>query len=234
MIAIISKNITFLSDFGNAHQAFLTDQFIDKSSSFYRPMGTLSYMVDIQLSGGNNTWMYHLSNILLLGAIACSLFLLLKRFLIPPKLALLSTLIYCAHPLFVSTIAFIPNRGELLLAFFSLLSFLFFIEFLQKRKIIYLFLNWAAFTIALFCKETAAFLPFLFIIYYFTFHSEKRFEKKYLFIIVLYAVSGFFWFWLRSKAIGGIQIRNDVFGLTALLLNLRIIPEIFSKVFFTH
>ena len=66
-------------------------------------------MIDILLSGGNNTWMYHLSNILLLGLIACLLFLLLKKFLIPPNLALLSTLIYCAHPLFVSTMALIPN-----------------------------------------------------------------------------------------------------------------------------
>ena len=151
--------------------------------------------------------MYHLSNILLLGLISCLLFLLLKRFLIPPKLALLSTLIYCAHPLFVSSIAWIPARGDLLLTFFSLLSFLFFIEFLQKEKIIYLFLNWVAFTIALFCKETAAFLPFLFIIYFFTFHTEKRFEKKYLFMIILYAVSGIFWFWLRSKQLEIIQIR---------------------------
>jgi len=228
---IILNNITFLSDFGNAHQAFLTDAFIVKSSSFYRPLQTLSYMVDIQLSGGNNTWMYHLSNILLLGLIACSLFLLLKRFLIPPKLALLSTLVYCAHPLFVSSIAWIPARGDLLLLFFSLLSFLFFIELLQKGKIIYLFLHWAAFTIALFCKETAAFLPFLFIIYYFTFSSAKRFEKKYLFNIMLYAISGIFWFWLRSKAIGGYSNPTDVPASIAILSNLPTIPESLAKFF---
>jgi tetratricopeptide (TPR) repeat protein len=227
---IISKNINFLSDFRNAPQAFLTDAFLGKINHFYRPLQTLSYMADICLSGGNNTWMYHLTNILLLGLIACLLFLLFRKFLIPLKLALLSTLIYCAHPLFISSTAWIPARGDLLLALFSLLSFLFFIEHLQKRKVIYLFLNWLTFTIALFCKETAAFLPFLFIIYYCTYSFEKRFGKKYLLNIVLYTISGIFWFWLRSIATGNLSNQNDV-GLIILVSNLRIISESLARFF---
>ena len=228
---LIIKNINFLKNFGNIHQAFLTDAFIIKTSLFYRPLQTSSYMVDIQLSGVNNAWMFHLTNILLFGFIACSLFLLLKKFLIPTKIALLGTLIYCVNPLFVSSIAWIPARGDLMLTLFSLLSFLFFIEFTEKKKILYLFLNWAAFTIALFCKETAAFLPFLFIIYSFTFSNEKLFDKKYLLNIFLYAISGILWFWLRSNAIGGNYDLNDKYGLEAILLNLPSIPESLSKFF---
>src|ERR1035437_2093735 len=156
---IIINNITFLSNFRNAPQAFLKDAFLEKGIHLYRPMQTLSYMADIRLSGGNNTWMYHLTNILLLGLIACLLFLLFRKFLVPLKLALLSTLVYCVHPLFTSSIAWIPARGDLLLTFFSLLSFLFFIEHLQKKKVIYLFLHWLTFTLALFCKENAISLP---------------------------------------------------------------------------
>ena len=118
--SIISDNIGFLSHLKNAPQAFLTNAFIGTPSSFYRPLQTLSYMIDIQLSGINDPWMFHLSNILLLGLISCSLFLLIKQFLIPQKLALLSTLIYCVHPLFVSSIAWIPARGDLQLTLFSL------------------------------------------------------------------------------------------------------------------
>ena len=229
---IITKKYTFLSDLGNARKAFLTDAFADKSSSFYRPLQTLSYMADIKLSGGNKNWMYHLSNVLLLGAISCLLFLLFRRLLIPPKLALLSTLVFCAHPLFVSSVAWIPARGDLLLLMFSLISFLFFIEFLQKKKIIYLLLNWAAFTIALFCKETAALLPLLFILYYYAFIPEKRFGKRYFFIIIIYAVSGIFWLWLRSIAIGGIvSNKNYSVDIIPLLANLRTIPESLAKFF---
>ena len=228
---IITNNIAFLNDFRNAPRVFLTDAFLVKSSNFYRPLQTLSYMADIQLSRENNTWMYHLTNILLLGFIACSLFLLLRKFSVPIKSALLGTLVYCSHPLFISTVAWIPARGDLLLTFFSLLSFLFFIEHLQKKKPIYLFLNWITFTIALFCKETAAFLPFLFIVYYLTFSSEKRFVKKYLVSIVLYAVSGIFWFWLRSIALRNSSDMNE-YGLKALISNLQIIPESLAGFFF--
>jgi len=228
---IISKNITFLSNFKNLHQSFLTDAFIIKISPFYRPMQTLSYMMDIKLSGVHDTWMFHLSNILLLGLIACSLFLLLRKFSIPPKLSLYGTLVYCVHPLFVSSVAWIPARGDLQLTFFSLLSFLFFIEFLQKKKNLYLILNWAAFTIALFCKETAILLPLLFIIYFFTFSSEKHFEKKYIFLIMLYGISGILWFCLRSNAIRAFSYPSGQFGLAAVLSNLQAIPESLSMFF---
>ena len=228
---IILNNLPFLSDFHNAHLAFLTDAFIGKSSSFYRPMQTLTYMTDIQLSGGNNAWMYHLSNVLLLGLISCVLFLLLRKFSIQVKPALLGTLIYCSHPLFVSTVAWIPARGDLLLTLFSLLSFLFFIEHLQKKKNEYLYLHWATFTIALLCKETAIFLPFLFVLYYFLFSFEKRFEKKYLLNFLLYAISGMLLLLLRVKAIGGFSNKNDEVGLMSALSNLQTIPESLAMFF---
>lgn len=237
---LIQKNISFLKDFNNAPHAFLTDAFTDRSSYFYRPVQTLSYMVDIHLSGENKTWMYHLSNILLLGFIACLLFLLLRRFKTPIKLALLSTLVYCVHPLFVSSVAWIPARGDLQLMLFSLLSFLLLIDFLQNKKITYLILHWITFTIALYCKETAIFLPLLFILYYFLFSTEKHFEKKYFIIIGLYAISGIFWLWIRTKAIGDLSSSNEVLsilgrnnevGLTPILRNLQTIPESLTNLF---
>ena len=237
---ITAGNIAFLSDFRNAPQAFLTDAFLVKSSHFYRPMLTLSYMADIHLSGGNNVWMYHLTNIFLFGLISCLLFLLLRKFLIPLKLALLSTLIYCAHPLFISFTAWIAARADLLLLFFSLLSFLFFIEHLQTKKGIYLFLNWIAFTIALFCKEPAAFLPFLFIMYYFTFSYEKHSDnyrnvsyqdkKKYFLTLLLYTISGTAWLWLRFIALKNSSDVNE-YGLIPLVSNLPMIPDALARLF---
>lgn len=233
--SIIIDNSTFLSDLKNAPQVFLKDAFLDDSSPLYRPLQTLSYMIDIHLSGENYSRMFHFTNILLLGLIACLLFLFLRKLLIPVKLAVLSTLVYFAHPLFISSVVWIPARGDLLLVFFSLLSFLFLIEYLQKRKIIYLFLNWLAFTFALFCKETAVLLPLLFIIYYFAFSTDSnsyrdRNEKKYLINILLYSISGVFWFWLRSMAIKNISNRNDV-GLIPFISNLQTIPEAFTRFF---
>jgi tetratricopeptide (TPR) repeat protein len=237
--AIITNNIDFLSNIKNVPGAFLNDAFLLKTNPpqtktyvadiFYRPVQTVSFMADIKLSGGNNIWMYHLTNILLLGLIACLLFLVLRKFLMPVKFAILSTLIYCAHPLFISSVAWIPARGDLLLLFFSLISFLFFIEQVKTKKVVYSFLNGITFFIALLCKESAAILPVLFILYYFAYSSDKisifhREQKFYIPNILLYIAAGACWYWLRSMAIGDLSNRNDV-GLIPFISNLRTIPE---------
>lgn len=238
---IITNNITFLDDIKNASHAFLTDAFIDGDSHFYRPLQTISYMVDLQLQGKQDTWMFHLTNILLLGCIAYLLFLILIKFKIPRSLAILSTLIYCAHPLFISNVAWIPARGDLQLMLFSQAAFLFFIEFLRKKSLSFLLLSWAVFTLALFSKETAAILPIVFIIYYIIFKKEKQFDTKYVLLIFLYAISGIVWFWMRSKAIGDFSTRNEVLGILSkngevgilpFLLNLQTIPESLTNFFF--
>ena len=190
-------------------------------------------MIDIMLSGGNNPWMYHLSNVLLTGTIAVALFLLITRFKIRTNLALLTALIFCSHPLFISFIAWIPSRGDLLLTLFSLLSFIFFIDFVQKKKICCLLLCWAAYTLALFSKETAAVLPFLFLWYYFAFSTEKQNYKKILPLIILFVFSGALWFYLRSKAISPLVNSKefDLVGFMPLISNLRTIPESLVKFF---
>ncbi|HNW97549.1 MAG TPA: tetratricopeptide repeat protein [Bacteroidales bacterium] len=222
---IIINNIGFLDNFKNISKAFYTDAFVTGISAFYRPLQTLSFMTDMLLSGGNNAWMYHFTNILFFGFISFMIYQILKKFSISSSLVLLATLIYCVHPLFVSSVAWLPARGDLQLMFFSLLSFLFLIKFLNERKNIFLFIHWLAFSIALFCKETAAFLPFIFVIYFFAFHFEKRFDKKYFIIIFLYAVSGIFWFWMRDNAVGNYSNPVEVTGFAALIANMQSIPE---------
>jgi protein O-mannosyl-transferase len=237
---LIQNNLNFLSNFHNAPGVFATDAFLSGSTKFYRPLQTLSYMVDISISGIHETWMFHLTHVLLLGAIACLLLILLMRFLVPLPTALFSTLIYCAHPLFVSNVAWIPARGDLLLMLFSLMSFLFLIEFFKNSKTIWLLLHWISFFIALFCKETAIILPLLYILYYFIISGSKRIEPKLIMNAAAYIVSGIIWFWLRAGAISSITnnsevldaiFQNNNIGLKPFLQNLRTIPESISCLF---
>lgn len=228
---LISNNISYLSDISNVPDAFLKGAFVLQNSSFYRPLQTVSYMLDIQISGGNNTWMYHLGNILLIGLISLTLSSLLRAFSLPPKLSLLSVLFFAVHPLFVSTVAWIPSRGDLLLALFSLLSFYLLIKYFENKRPVYAVFHWLTFTLALFSKETAVFLPALFAFYYFIFVHQNRIERIIVPGVLLYAVSGTAWFLLRSKAIGEIDYQNGIFGIEAFLLNLKTIPEGIAKFF---
>lgn len=236
---LILSNSKILSDFGNVARVFQTDAFLRDSGIFYRPLQTLSYMADMHL-GGDGTWIYHLSNILLLGFIACFLCLLLRRFNVSAGLALSGTLVYCVHPLFVSSVAWVPARGDLLLMLFSLLSFIFWIDYLRLRKGSYLIYHWLAFTIALFCKETAAVLPLLYVAYFWLMMKDRLPWKKLWFVLLLYALSGITWFVMRTNALGGVfasgettggTVTNNVTGLHAIILNIRTIPESFARLF---
>jgi tetratricopeptide (TPR) repeat protein len=224
------KNNTLLRDFHNIPLAFRTDAFMAKISPFYRPLQTVSFMVDAHVAKEFYT-AYHLSNVLLLGVIALLLYLFLLRFSIHPRLALLATLLFCTHPLFVSTVAWIPARGDLLVTVFSLASCLLFIEYLDTRRLLVLLIHLLTFFLALLCKETAAVLPIIFIAYYLAFTSIKRFDAKQVLIIVVYAIAGIVWFLMRWQALGDYSRATSIVGLAAIKANLAIIPTSLAKFF---
>lgn len=228
--SLIISNAAFLSDFKNAPQVFLTDAFIDKSTPFYRPLQTLSYMLDIRLSGGVNFSAFHITNVILIGLISCALFILFNKLLVPRHLSVLASLLYCVHPLFISSVAWVPARGDLLLTFFALLSFGFLIDYLNTKSHTRLFLHLFTFTLALFCKETAALLPAIFIFYYLIFFRQRP-NPKYHLYMMSYVFLGLCWYALRSKAIFNLPSANAVFGLKAIASNIRSLPEAMTAFF---
>ena len=230
---IIFNNIKLLSSLKNIPQAFLCDAYVGKVSVLYRPLQTVSYIIDIFFSDPNATWMFHLTNVILFGISACLLFLLFLRFSIPRSLAIVLSLVYCVNPLFVSSVAWIPSRGDLLLAIFVLLTFLFFIDYTRTGKVKYLVLHWISFTTALYCKETAAFLPFMLLTYFVVFTKNKVIDTKNIVTLLLYTFSGILWAWIRSKSIGESTQMSDQFqvGMPAFINNLRSIPESFTAFF---
>ena len=228
---ILANNSQFFSKLSNIPKAFTIDALTTKQSLFYRPMQTISYIIDAQISGVDKTWMFHFSNVLLLGCIGCALFLLLRKFQIPHKLAIVSTLIYCAHPLFVSSVAWIPACGDLQLTLFSLLAIILFIEYQENGKPQHLAIHFVAYTIALFCKETAAMLPVLFALYIIFLTDKKLFEKKHIAIFSLYAVIGLLWFGMRMNAVVKVADSEDHVGISSMFTMIKTIPESLTKFF---
>lgn len=222
---LISENIKFLSDLANVPKVFSKEAFIDKTGHFYRPLQTISYMVDVKVSGGNKTGMYHFTNVFLFSVIACFMFLLLRKLSISPKMSLLGTLLYIVHPLFVFSVAWIPSRGDLLLTLFSLLSFLSLIDYLQHKNIRSLIFHWIMFALALFCKETAAVLPLVFIIYLICYGQFNLNDKTQIALLLIYIGSEIGWFLMRSEAIGDYSNPNDLVGFNAFIASLQVVPE---------
>jgi len=153
------KEITRLSDLTTALKA---DAFGEGTTSFYRPVLTLSFMLD-SFWGGVKPSVFHFTNVLL-HILACFLFF---RFLLDlsghkKHYSLAGTFLFAAHPVMTQAVAWIPGRNDVLLAVFSLASFIELLKYLKNGKSINYFGHMALLLLALFTKMTALLLPLLF------------------------------------------------------------------------
>ena len=222
LILITNKAYFEAKDIG---RVFTTDAFLENHSSYYRPLQSLSFMVDVVISGGVHPWIFHLTNIILFGIIGCLLFLLLLKCRVPQKISFIGSLMFCFHPLFVAAVAWIPARGDLLLTIFCLLLFICLIKYLDKGKVKYLFLIWLTFTLALFCKESAALLPLLFCVYFITQVPFRKIGQKETITGILLGCSFIIWVYLRSIYTSS----EEQITMIRLITNLLTIPVAFSQ-----
>jgi len=219
--SLLMANKEFFTKDGSISKIFTTDAFMQNNKTFYRPLQNLSFLIDVKIAGKLNAGMFHFSNVLLFSLIAFSLYFLLLKFNISYLHAFLGTLFYSAHPLFASSAAWIPARGDLLLTLFSILAFIFWINFLHHKKYSALIITWLCFTLALFSKETAALLPVLFLIYLLIFEHKPKIDVKMVLLGFLGLCTALAWYYLRNLSI----INSDLDLTTSdFLQNLLAIP----------
>ena len=157
-VAVIA-NHSFLSRWSNFFLIFQRDTFSvfgGGQAGYYRPLGAITMFWDAHCSGVN-PFSYHLTNLILHAAASCVFYLLLNRISgAANKLNLALALLFALHPLSVPAVAWIPGRGETLLALFIFLSFYFFLPESQNFVLHQFFL-----LCALFIKESALVFPVL-------------------------------------------------------------------------
>lgn len=145
--------------------AFTTDAwFRDAKIELYRPLQSLSYMVENALAGTRPA-VYHTTNLFLFCCCSLLIFQLLLRIGFSNPLALAGAVLFSAHYQFVSTVAWVPARGDLLLTLFVLLSFMAFLKYLSTTSKAWLAVHVLYFCCGLFSKETATILPVVVVIY---------------------------------------------------------------------
>ena len=218
-----------LTDKNNISDIFAA--FTDSYGAFYRPLQTASFIIDYNISGGN-VWSFHLTNLLLHCLISCMLVLIFIKLGIKELTAFLWGLIFAVHPLFAHSVIWFPARGDLFLTLFGLLSFIFFIKFVEKEDWRFLSFNLLFYALSLFSKETAIVLPVLFIFYFF-YIKKNKFERnnKNLTIIFGWLVLSTLWFIIRSISVTEFP-PDEVYGIIPFYRNLRIIPELLAKFIF--
>jgi tetratricopeptide (TPR) repeat protein len=141
--------------------------------------------------------------------------------------ALLATIIFVVHPLFINAIAWIPGRNDLLFGMFSLIAFLTFIIYFEKKNILYFVIHVLGVLLAVLSKETALLLPVLLALYFVMFMNFKEQKIELLKFVISWIVIDGIWFLLRSNATLGTQFNET--GINALMYNWTTLFEFITK-----
>lgn len=176
----------------------------------YRPLTSFSFWLNYHLHGLNPLF-YHLTNIIFFGLTACLIFILVWQLTRDKFFSFLAGLFFLLLPNHPEAVAWISCRGDILAAFFYLLSLVLYLKFRQKkndavenRKIngFFLILSLASFLLALGAKEMAMTLPAILVVYELLWQRPAkkeigswlkwRFCQLAPFLIIL-----FFYFWTR-------------------------------------
>jgi len=223
---LIVENRQFLKNPSNIITAFRQDVLAGPSGAgiYYRPLLTLSFMLDAQL-GGASAAIYHLTNIILHLLASCLVFLFFKKIGYREDLALSFSLIFAIHPVLTQAVAWIPGRNDVLLAIFVLLSSISILNSGYFRHIFFLLA-------ALFTKESAVFLPLVCFIYLHLVKREKPFSARANYLALGWLGCVIFWIIVRKIALPNPAAINMFSVAGHVAQNLPAIIQLVGKIVF--
>ncbi len=139
---------------------------------YYRPLNTLSYMLDHYLWGVHPFW-YHLENVLLHALVVMVFYLLLLEVFGDGRLAFIAAVLFAVYPVNAEAVDAIFNRNVLFCALFTLASLLFLARGRKK-------MSFLAYFLALLSKEPGIVLPFFLLSFGLTTGGKFKIKKDVL------------------------------------------------------
>src|SRR5438270_8050650 len=224
---ILKHRYFIIGDLSKIKVAFTTDSFLGTNGSFYRPLQTVSFMLDA-LIGGPSPFIYHFTNLLLCIVGSLCVFWLLRTLDYQRLSSLLLALLFALHPMFVPMVAWVPTRGDLLLTIFVIVSFVLFIKSFRANRPALVVWHGISFFLAFLSKETAVAVPALCLLYYYFELRKTKARKLINRYFVAWLIAGGAWYYLHSALH---VVKGDSVGLAAFIQNLPIMPELLGKFF---
>ena len=162
---INNQNLRSFSSLGR----IFSESFFSGDNTYYRPLVTLSFLLDYQIAG-LKPFFYYLTNLLLHLANTVLLFFTFNTFFKRRSLNFAAALLFAIHPVQWEAVANIAGRSILLCAFWQFAAFLLYLRYaarsrLDPRRKVDYGCSLAAFSLALLSKESAVMLPFLIVGY---------------------------------------------------------------------
>lgn len=230
-------------------------------TTFYRPVLNASFIIDAKSATKEGVDMtklppqderdqldtfiypdvYHRTNLLLhiAGSILVLVAMVMLRF--PIIHSFILSLIFTVHPILTPAVAWISGRNDSMITVFILLSFIFFINYIEtpnkRNTYIFLVLHILFFVLSLYTKEIGIVFPLLCLLYipYQLMYKNDRKSLKFktLLVIPLWAFFGLIWYMMRKAAMSKIKSPDDI-GFDALIKNFNSIPAMIGKIFIPH
>ena len=177
---------------------------------YYRPLDTLSYMLDHYLWGGKNPFWYHLENVLLHGVVVVLFYFLLMEVFEDKRLAFFAAVLFAVYPVNTEAVDFVSARNTLFCAVFSLASLL----LLAKGGARWTLLSFLSYFIALLSKELAVVLPFFLLSLSLTggfasCEEKKKFKVKKTVLAGFFALTAVY-FVIRHFVLGAFIARHGI------------------------
>ena len=230
---LILDNLFFLKNIGNFFNTFTMEVFhvLHASAAYYRPMLTISYMMDA-IFAGENPFLYHFTSVLIHILNSCLVYLALKKLKLSKDLSFIMAAIFTVHPILIQGVSWLPGRNDTLLSLFILPSLIFFIDYFEKQNNKYLILHFLFFALALFTKESALFLTGVFMFYAYIAFDKKILISKIGRLIIGWIPIYILWFLLRSIALGNNPAPYTLIsGISAVFKNSPAVLLFLGKVF---
>jgi tetratricopeptide (TPR) repeat protein len=150
----------FVHNLANVVHLFDARYFTGSNEATYRPLCTLTYLLDAALWGG---WSGgpHLTNLVLYTAIVAALFTMFRTLTGSQRAAFLGAALFALHPVHAEAVNNISFREDLLTCLLLPLSWLAYHHATRSRAWLFLPLAWLSFLLAALSKELALVFPVL-------------------------------------------------------------------------
>ena len=226
-IPILQFNFEYFDDLSNIPDSFTRDAFVHDEGSFYRPIQTVSFILETNIAGGK-PYIFHITNVILHIFTCIGIFLFFRKLKFKNNIPLLAGMLYAVHPLFTHAVSWVPARNDLLITFFCIYSFITFVDYINTGKLKYFLIHIILLFLALFSKETASVFPFICFLYIYLFSKPVMKSKEMATLSISWIFALVFWFVVRMSAIG-LSWNDGDFGFIQLFQNSLVIPELISK-----
>ncbi|MCX8056590.1 MAG: tetratricopeptide repeat protein [Ignavibacteria bacterium] len=202
---LIVNKYHILKDYKNIPTLFKTNILMSESGIYYRPIVSLSFMIDT-IIGGKDAFVSHFSNVVYHIIAVILFFVLFGRIARSRAIAFWFSLLFAIHPALVQAVCWIPGRNDSLLFIFLSLTLIFFEksfllsnDFRLKKQLL-MILSGFSFLFALLTKENA-FLILIFVVLYPVVLKFSNVERKYkLQWFVTFLIFSSIYLVLRSQA----------------------------------